>query len=287
MKKRVLVILLCLITAVLMTSWVSADESDANCRVFDEANRLNDSDESKLQERIEAIREKYGMDVVIRIINMPDLAYESLEAYTDDYYNIGITGKYRFGQDGLLIFMNIVADDGSLDYWFNGCDKGAEIFDTYFIEYVKERTNFVSELRKHTNEDSYKALDIALDNVEKFLEQAATGEPYSHNNPVPKEPMSKLKFVILSAIEAGIALLFGKGYASRLRASMNTAVKRTEATEYIDKDSFCLTNSSDMFLYSNVTRTPIPTETSRSSGGGGSSIHMSGGHYHSRGGGHA
>ncbi|MBP5460997.1 MAG: TPM domain-containing protein [Lachnospiraceae bacterium] len=287
MKKRVLVILLCLITAVLMTSWVSADESDANCRVFDEANRLNDSDESKLQERIEASREKYGMDVVIRIINMPDLAYESLEAYTDDYYNIGITGKYRFGQDGLLIFMNIVADDGSLDYWFNGCDKGAEIFDTYFIEYVKERTNFVSELRKHTNEDSYKALDIALDNVEKFLEQAATGEPYSYNNPVPKEPMSKLKFVILSAIEAGIALLFGKGYASRLRASMNTAVKRTEATEYIDKDSFCLTNSSDMFLYSNVTRTPIPTETSRSSGGGGSSIHMSGGHYHSGGGGHA
>ena len=287
MKKRVLVILLCLITAVLMTSWVSADESDANCRVFDEANRLNDSDEAKLQERIEAIREKYGMDVVIRIINMPDLAYESLEAYTDDYYNNGITGKYRFGQDGLLIFMNIVADDGSLDYWFNGCDKGAEIFDTYFIEYVKERTNFVSELRKHTNEDSYKALDIALDNVEKFLGQAETGEPYSDKNPVPKEPMSKLKFVILSAIEAGIALLFGKGYASRLRASMNTAVKRTEATEYINKDSFCLTNSSDMFLYSNVTRTPIPTETSRSSGGGGSSIHMSGGHYHSGGGGHA
>ena len=81
-----------------------------------------------------------------------------------------------------------------------------------------------------------------------------------------------------------MALLFGKGYAKKLRNSMNTAIKRTEATEYINQGSFNVTQASDMFLYSNVTRTPIPTET-RSSGG--SSIHTSsGGHSHSGGGGH-
>ncbi|MBP5489377.1 MAG: hypothetical protein J6Y10_02100, partial [Lachnospiraceae bacterium] len=91
-------------------------------------------------------------------------------------------------------------------------------------------------------------------------------------------------FSVLAIIEALVGLLFGKGYASKLRASMNTAVIRTEATEYIDKSTFNLANSSDMFLYSNVTRTPIPTETR--SGGGGSSIHTSsGGHSHSGGGG--
>ena len=115
------------------------------------------------------------------------------------------------------------------------------------------------------------------------LKQAKTGEPYSYSNPVPKEPMTKKTFTVLAFIEALVGLLFGKGYASKLRASMNTAVTRTEATEYIDKSSFNLTNSSDMYLYSNVTRTPIPTET-RS--GGGSSIHTSsGGHSHSGGGG--
>ena len=82
------------------------------------------------------------------------------------------------------------------------------------------------------------------------------------------------------------ALLFGKGYAGKLRNSMNTAIKRTEATEYIDQSSFYLTRSQDMFMYSNTTRTAIPTET-RSGGGGGSSIHTSsGGHSHSGGGGH-
>ena len=146
---------------------------------------------------------------------------------------------------------------------------------------MQDRTSFVTELK---NGNYYEAFDVALDNVEKFLKQAATGEPYSYDNKVPSEPMSKKTFTILSVIEFFVALLFGKGYASNLRASMNTAVKRTEATEYIDKSSFALTRSQDMFLYSNVTRTPIPTET-RS--GGGSSIHTSsGGHSHSGGGGH-
>ena len=280
MRRRHLLSALCLVLLLAFTAVASAAGSVDNTRVFDETDDLSDSQEEKLQERIEDIQDKYDFDVVIRIAYV-EIPYESLEAFTDDYYDSGISSKYAFGDDGFLVFLNMYDDGGGRAYWLNGCDKGAEWFDNYFLDYIKDRTSFQTKLK---NNDYYEALDIMLDNVEKFLKQAKTGEPYSYSNPVPKEPMTKKTFTVLAVIEALVGLLFGKGYASKLRASMNTAVIRTEATEYIDKSSFNLTNSSDMYLYSNVTRTPIPTETR--SGGGGSSIHTSsGGHSHSGGGG--
>ena len=285
MKKRFWILLLCLTAAmVLLLSSVSADGGSDATRVFDEDGILDDSEKEKLENRIKEIRQEYEFDVVIRVVNMEDLKYEMLEAFTDDYYDTGINSKYHFGEDGLLIFLNMCDDEDGRDYWFNGCEKGAVWFDNYFFDFMKEETNFISYLKSG---DYYKAFDETLDYVKIFLEEATTGEePYSYSHPYkkPKEPMSGTKFTILSIIEAGVALLFGKGYAKKLRNSMNTAIKRTEATEYINQSSFNVTRASDMFLYSNVTRTPIPTET-RSSGG--SSIHTSsGGHSHSGGGGH-
>lgn len=289
MRKRLWILLLCL-TAVMMFALTGAyaDESSSDAtRVFQENGEeiLDDAQIEKLEARIKKIRQEYEFDVVIRIVNIENLPYDSLMVYTDDYYDTGINSKYHFGNDGLLIFLNMCDDEDGRDYWFNGCDKGSEIFDKYFFEYMENNTGFLSNLKSG---NYYKAFDETLDIVEIFLEQAETGEPYSYDNPYkkPKQPMSGKKFTILALIESGIALLFGKGYASKLRNSMNTAIKRTEATEYIDQSSFYLTRSQDMFMYSNTTRTAIPTET-RSGGGGGSSIHTSsGGHSHSGGGGH-
>ena len=283
MKRRIFLLLMVLLSVFAFSSLASAEEYDDDCRVFDEGNILSDREEQDLQKRIEKIQEEYKFDVVIRVVDIEGLSYDSLEAFTDDYYNSGINSKYRFGADGLLIFLNMCNDEDGRDYWFNGCDKGSEIFDNYFFNFMQDETDFIRYLK---NGDYAKAFDETLDYVEDFLKQAETGKPYNDNNPYvkPKEPMSGKKFTILSLIEAGIALLFGKGYASALRASMNTAIKRTEATEYIDKSSFNLTRSEDIFLYSNVTRTLIPQETR--SGGSGSSIHSSGGHSHSGGGGH-
>ena len=286
MKKRFWILLICLVTAMmLMLSGAGADSSTDSKRVFDEDDVLSDDQEEKLEQRIKKIRQEYEFDIVIRVVNIENLPYESLQTFTDDYYDTGIESKYRFGEDGLLIFLNMCNDEDGRDYWFNGCEKGAVWFDTYFFDYMAEETGFISSLKAG---DYYKAFDETLDIVEIFLEEATTGEaPYSKDHPYkkPKQPMSGTKFTVLSIIEAIVAFFFGKGYASKLRSSMNTAIKRTEATEYINQSSFNVTRATDMFMYSNVTRTPIPTETR--SGGGGSSIHTSsGGHSHSGGGGH-
>lgn len=284
MRKRIVLLLLCIVTAFVFLCPAMADGSVDDKRVFDEDDILDSSEEDKLQDRIEEIQKTYNFDVVILIVNKENLPYDSLMAVTDDYYNNGITSKYAFKNDGLLIFLNMCNDEDGRDYWFNGCDRGAEIFDNYFFNYMRDNTGFLNKLK---NANYYGAFDETLDYVEIFLKQAETGKPYSDSNPYkkPKEPMSGTKFTVLALIETGIAFLFGKGYANKLRASMNTAIKRTEATEYINQSSFNVSRAQDIFMYSNVTRTPIPTET-RSGGGSGSSIHSSGGHSHSGGGGH-
>lgn len=283
MRRRLLLILFCLSTLLLMSAVAVAADSDKN-RVFDEADVFSDSQEEKLQKRIESIREKYNMDVVIRFAYDSAIPNETgqIDAYADEWYNAGITSTYAFGRDGVLFLFNMYDDGYGRAWCIDGCERGDKDLGVYFYEYLTEETDFIKSIK---NEKYYDAMDEALDLLEIFLEQAETGTPYSDNNPYKpeKKPMSKTKFTVLSLIEIGVGLLFGKGYASSLRASMNTAVKRTEATEYIDKNSFYLSQNNDLFMYSNVTKTVIPTETRSSGGSGGTSYgsHSSGGYSHS------
>ena len=123
MKKRVLTVLLCLATVMLFMLGVSAADDVDSKRVFDDKGYLSDNEAEKLQEHIKRIQDEYQFDVVIRIAEIADLPHTSLEAFTDEYYDTNINGKYKFGKDGLLIFLNMYEDDDGRDYWLNGCGE--------------------------------------------------------------------------------------------------------------------------------------------------------------------
>ena len=59
-----------------------------------------------------------------------------------------------------------------------------------------------------------------------------------------------------------------------MKAKLKTVRPATRAADYVRRDSLSLSDSRDLFLYSNVTKTRIQQESS-SSGGGGSSVHTS------------
>ena len=159
----------------------SQADTAAQTRVFDEAGILDDPEKKLLEERIGKLRQKYDFDVVIRIVNMEELKYDMLGAFTNEYYDSGISGRYRFGEDGLLLFLNMCDDEDGRDYWFNGCGKGAVWFDQYFFDLIQNRTDFINYLKRG---DYYKAFDEMLDYVNIFLEEATTGEqPYSFDHP--------------------------------------------------------------------------------------------------------
>ena len=87
----------------------------------------------------------------------------------------------KFGEDGLLLFLNMCDDEDGRDYWFNGCEKGAEWFDQYFFDLIQNRSDFINYLKRG---DYYKAFDEMLDYVNIFLEEATTGEqPYNFDHP--------------------------------------------------------------------------------------------------------
>ena len=62
-----------------------------------------------------------------------------------------------------------------------------------------------------------------------------------------------------------------------MRSKMNTARLQNGAVDYLKDGSFHLRQRSDMFLYSRVTKTRRQQNTTRSSMGGGSSVHRSSG----------
>lgn len=276
MRKRFWILLLFAVAMLAMTTLVSAGSADDK-RVFEDDGEdiLTDAEEEKLQNHIEEIKEKYDSDTVIWVFNKENIDSNTLIQLCMDAYNSGVKGTYKFRDNGLIIALNMCNDEDGRDYCICGVALEGEdpVLGEYFADVVENKTSFLSNLGE---QKWYSAFENVLNLSEEFLEQAKTGERFSKSNPYKKN-MSKKGFFVLSIIEAGIAFLFGKGYAKKLRSSMDTAIKRTEATEYINQGSFNVTQASDMFLYSNVTRTPIPTET-RSGGGGGGFSSSSGGH---------
>ena len=65
----------------------------------------------------------------------------------------------------------------------------------------------------------------------------------------------------------GLKLAHNAGHQNALWAGMMSVRGKADASEYIVKDSFVLTSQRDIFLYSTVTRVPIPKNTSSNSGG--------------------
>lgn len=280
MKRKLLLLICCMVLlGTMMCSGAFAAETE---RIFDEAGILSDSDIDELQNRIEKFRSENGIDVVIWTVNQENLPYDMLMTYTDDWYDDGILTK-GFGEDGLLVFLNMCDDEDGRDYWINGCERGADLFDTYFFECVEDKSKFVSNLKSGDYSDAF--LEV-IELADKFAKQAETGEPYSESNPY-KEKMGVLAAIIAAVIEFFVSLGIGSGYAGSLASKMNNAVAKQDAREYIVMDKSNIENLGETFLYSNVTRTKIVTNTGTRSGGGGSSIHISsGGHSHSGGGGH-
>ena len=64
-------------------------------------------------------------------------------------------------------------------------------------------------------------------------------------------------------IGVGIGLAVGLVTVLLMRRSMNTVRKQKNATVYTEKDSFALTESRDIYLYSRVTRTRVQSDRDR------------------------
>lgn len=267
MKQKLICLILCLLLLPSLFLTVSAEQQ----YVIDNADLMSSSEEAALEEKALALREEYGMDVVI--LTVDSLDGQRPQDYADDYYDYN-----GYADDGLLFLLSMEERD-----WYIST-KGNAIYalTDYGIQQVGE-----TALPYLGDGDYYGGFDAFLDALPTYFSAYYDGAPidgyadtsgdYYHGDQEDvvyyddyyDEPgqVNIWISIVIGVVAGGVTVLI-------MRGAMNTKRRQRSAANYMNDSTYHLRTNLDMFLYSNITKTRIQQESS-SSGGGGSSVHTS------------
>ncbi|HHU53113.1 MAG TPA: TPM domain-containing protein [Clostridiaceae bacterium] len=222
-------------------------------RLVDNADLLTNSEEEKLLDKLDSISEKHQTDVAI--VTVYSLEGKTATEFADNYFDYN---GYGFGpnRDGILFLISMEYRDWAITIHGSGIetftDAGQRYMTEQFLSYISD-----AEYAKGFN----KFADLS----DQFLKQAAKGEPYDYGH-LPKKPLAW--YWLPAAIGLGVIIAFS--VVGGMKANLKSVRRKVGADDYIAADSFVLTDQRDIYLYSNVTRTAKPKESSSGSSGGGS-----------------
>ena len=278
MKKILITVILSL--ALLLILPISAF-ADTGKYVVDNGNLLNNAEEAALEEKLEAISEKYDFDVVALTISEGVVTSQSdAEAYADDYYDYN-----GYKNDGCLLLI-------SEDHYWHISTKGYGItaITDYGIDVLGEDVIYPY----FGNEDWNGGFNAYADLIDSFVSQAKSGEPYDVDNTYTNKSGNTYSFdtsdeddddvtvgsFIISFI---VAIIIAAVITGMVKSGYKPVRFKASAADYLVGGSLNVTGEYDRFLYSNVTKTRI--EKSSSSSGGSSTHTSSSGSSHGGGGG--
>ena len=262
MKKNIFITMLTLVLCLFMIVPALAEGentgdgfADEYYRLLDMASLLSDEDVDSLTARLDELSLRQKMDVVIATTNT--LEGKSVVAYADDLYDYCSFG-YGANRDGLILVISMEDND----WYISTCGYGITAFTDAGIKYIGEQ--IVPYL---SDKDFAGAFATYITLCDEFITQARTGKPYDIGS-LPRKPMSPA-WILVCLI---IGLILSCVTVGKMKAKLTTVRAQAAANSYMKNDSMNITDSREMFLYKNVTRTKRSNE---SSGGGGSSTHTS------------
>ncbi|MBE6741960.1 MAG: TPM domain-containing protein [Ruminococcaceae bacterium] len=278
MKKILITVIFSL--ALLLILPISAF-ADTGKYVVDNGNLLDTAEETALEEKLEAISNKYDFDVVALTVSADVITSESnAEAYADDYYDYN-----DYKNDGCLLLI-------SEDHYWHISTKGYGItaITDYGIDVLSEDVVYPY----FGNEDWNGGFNAYADLIDSFVSQAKSGEPYDVDNTYTNESGYTYSFdtsdeddddvtvgsFIISFI---VAIIIAAVITGMVKSGYKPVRFKASAADYLVDGSLHITGEYDRFLYSNVTKTKI--ERSSSSSGGSSTHTSSSGSSHGGGGG--
>lgn len=235
--------------------------------VNDFADLLSDSEEEKLNRKLQRIKDKYGFDAVVVTTN--SLNGMDASDYADDFYDYS-----QYGQDGVLFLL----DMGERVWYISTKGKGADYFTDYGIDVIAEE--MMDDL---SDGKYYDAFVIYGDKVEDFIISGNHGNivDIGGGDDVKEKSGFGLFNVMISAITGAFTSLIT---SLSLKGKMRNTTRQHFARNYIVNNSFYLNGASDMLVNRHVTRTHRPrrddsfhntNSSSFGSGGGGSHMHTS------------
>ena len=251
----------CIIVLLILTLWIgvalpaSAAEADP-ARMVDDAGLLTESQARELEQLLDEISQRQGVDVVI--ITVPSIGGLEPKAAAKSAYR-----HYGYRSDGVVLLISMEAQDwaiqsmGGAEYMFT--EAGRNYIADQVVYYLSD-SNFAEAFR------TFAQLS------DDFVTQARTGEPYDAHT-LPEEPFDPLFWAVVSLVIGFVVALI---ITAIMAAKLKSVRFKHQAEDYIRPGSMRVTESRDIYLYRNVTRRPRPKSNSsggngRSSFGGGTS----------------
>lgn len=243
MKKLTSIFLaLCLLTILCLPANATA------ARLTDEADLLTASEAAALEAKLDEISTRQGVDIVI--VTVESTYGEKPRDFADDWFDYN-----DYGLDGILLLVSMEDND----WYVSTSGYGITAITDAGLKYISDK--FVPHL---SDEEYMEAFETFADLCDSFITQAKTGDPYDSHN-LPKEPFN---VVLNLLICLGIGLVVALIVTGKMRSDLVTVRQQVKADNYVIPGSLQLTNSRDLFLYSQVTKTERPKS-------GGSSTHTS------------
>ncbi len=246
-----------LLSVVVCVTLLSVNSFAANNdKVVDAADLLSDNEEQQLEERLVKIVSEYGYDIAVVTVNSTD--GKTMMAYADDYYDYN-----GYGEDGLMLLV----DMGRREWWITTDGKGISAFTDAGIQSIGGR---VAE--NLSAEWYYDAFCEFADLSEMYIKAyEETGKPYGEQK----------NYVVIAIISLVIGAIIAAIVCLVLKAQLKTAVMQTNAKAYVRNGTPDVDFARDIFLYSELDRRKIETDSGSSThtsssgdthGGGGGSF---------------
>ena len=234
--------------------------ADSSLLVRDYAGLLSDSELNDLEQKAEELEEAY--QCCTYVLTVDSLNGTERRNFAKQYYLDNDLGCGTW-KNGILFLVAMESREYvTITY---GRDPnnlteygiGINAFSDYGIEKLEDKV--VPEL---SDGDYYDAFEVYLSTCENYLKQyTETGEPFDIGN----EPRSILVPLLITIF---VPLLIAFLICVVFWSQMKTAIKATQADNYIPQDGFNLTHQIDQYTHTTETRRTI--ERSNSSGGGSS-----------------
>lgn len=220
---------------------------EAYPRLFDGADLLTDPEEEKLLQKLDEISARQDCDVVV--VTTTGTHGYTVQEYADDFYDF-----HGYADDGVLLLISMA----ERDWYISTKGYGMTAINDDGWPYIGEEIT-----PQLSDGDYYDAFAHFADLCDQFITQAKTDKPYTRST-LPKKPLSK-SWIIIAAV---IGLVVGGMVSSSMKGKLKSVRWQPNANQYLRQNSLHLTDSRDTFLYTTVTRTEIPRESSSRSGGG-------------------
>lgn len=239
-------------------------DKDHPARLVDGEHLLGTEEADEISRMLDEISVRQNFDVVI--VTVGSLGAKSAQAFADDYYDCN---GYGMGadRDGVLLLISMEERDWYISTCGYGIeaitDAGRNTMSDYFVPYLSDG-------------DYYTAFKTYAELCDKFVTQARTDVSYGIGNLDDLDysiPLTAEDWITAVCVNIVIGIVAALIVCSILKGKLKTVAMQRGAYNYTVENSFEVTQSSDLFLYSTVSRTAKPKENESS--GGGSSTHTS------------